>query len=117
MNLKWTNLGLIYFPSIAPGMGKHCDLGHIVDPNQRQRVGEENSNLNLSKQEVSLTFDLMVYPNHKGHIIGPGVYQLDIILTAENTKPIRRTVEISIPGPWYSNESKMLSDGVGVRIL
>jgi hypothetical protein len=30
MNLKWANLsGRIYFPSISPEMGKHCDVAHV----------------------------------------------------------------------------------------
>src|SRR5713226_1465296 len=77
MNLKWSNLGAIYFPSIAPGTGKHCDLGHIADPSKRYKIGEVNPALKLTDQQVSLAFDLMVAPNHKGHIIGPGIHQLE----------------------------------------
>ncbi len=33
MNLRWANTPQIYFPSIGPGMGKHCDVAHIIDVN------------------------------------------------------------------------------------
>ncbi len=116
MNLKWSNVGAIYFPMIAPETGKHCDIGHVVDPAQRARLGEEAPRLNLSSQETSLTFDLMVSPNHKWHIIAPGEYQLDIFVSAENVRPIKRMIEISLRGSWDSDESKMLRDGIGIAV-
>jgi len=116
MNLKWANLGTIYFPSIAPEMGKHCDIGHIVDPACRQHRHEEAPRLSLTNQQTSLAFDLMVAPNHKGHIIGPGEYQLEILVAAENVRPIKRTIAISLRGSWDADETRMLRDGVGVTI-
>jgi hypothetical protein len=44
MNLKWANLGYIYFPIIVPEMRKHCDIGHIIDPARRQRMPQEVPN-------------------------------------------------------------------------
>lgn len=117
MNLKWANLGGMFFPSIAPEMGKHCDLGRIVDPSLRHNVPEdEAARLKLTNEETSLAFDLISPPNHKGHIIGAGEYQLEIFVAAENTRPITRTIEISLRGTWDTNETKMLRDGVGVSI-
>lgn len=117
MNLKWANAGgLIYFPSIAPEMGKHCDLGHIVDPQRRQLLREDNPRLQLNNNQTSLAFDLMVAPNHRGHIIGPGEYQLDILVAAENARPLARTVSISLRGTWDPEETRMLRDGVGIVI-
>jgi hypothetical protein len=119
MNLKWAYLdSKIYFPSIAPKMGKHCDMGHIVEPAQRHLLHEDPpQGLNLTNQQASLAFNLMVAPNHRGHIIGPGEYQLDILVTAENVGPIKKTIAISFPGIWYADETKMLRDGIGVKVL
>lgn len=38
MNLRWSHTApvQIYADAISPGMGKHCDFGHITDPNLRQ---------------------------------------------------------------------------------
>jgi len=118
MNLRWANAGgLIYFPSIAPEMGKHCDVGHIVDPQRRHLLREDNQSLHLNNTEASLAFDLMVAPNHRGHIIGPGEYQLDLLVAAENARPLPRTVSISLRGPWDVDEMRMLRDHVGIGIL
>ncbi len=116
MNLKWANVGAIYFPRIAPGMGKHCDVGHIVDPAVRELVREDAPRLGLTSQQTSLAFDLMAAPNNREHIIGPGEYQLDVLVAAENARPIRRTIAISLPGTWYTDKTQMLRDGVGVTV-
>lgn len=116
MNLKWANVGTMYFPSIAPEMGKHCDVAHIVDPARRHLLHEDPPRLALTDQQASLAFNLMVAPNHRGHIIGPGEYRLDILVAAENVRPIRRTIAISLRGIWYADETRMLRDGLGVTV-
>ena len=99
-------------------MGKHCDVAHIVDPVQRTNplVQEENPRLNLSAQRASLAFDLMAAPNTKGHIVGPGEYRLTILIAAENARPKRQTISISVSGTWYVDETRMLRDEVGITI-
>jgi len=117
MNLKWSNVGQVYWPLIAPEMGKHCDLGHIVDPMHRRELHEENPRLSPTNQQTSLAFDLMASPNNKRNIIGPGDYRLRILIAAENAHPIRRTVNVSLRGVWDADETRMLRDGVGVTIV
>jgi hypothetical protein len=118
MNLRWANVHVIFFPYIVPEIGRHCDLGHIVDPALRNHpaVREENPRLQLTDQQPSLAFDVIAAPNHKGHIIGPGNYELTILVAAENgRRPIEKTVSISLNN-WYADEARMLRDGVGVSI-
>lgn len=117
MNLKWAHLGGIYFPSIAPQMGKHCDVGHITDPSRRHLLREDAPKLGLTDQQSSLAFDLMAAPNNRSHIVGPGEYELDIMITAENSVPTKRTIVISLRGTWDTDEIKMFRDGVGLRVV
>lgn len=118
MNLKWAHIGVMYFPTIAPQMGKHCDLGHIVDPLRRHLIPRENAPLlELTDKQTSLAFDLIAPPNNKCYIVGPGDYQVDILVAAENAGPIKRTIELSLLGTWNDDETKMLHDGVGVSLL
>lgn len=116
MNIRWANLGTIYFPSISPKMGKHCDVGRIVDPSRRHLVHEDVPRIELTNEQTSLSFVLISPPNHMGHIVGPGNYLLEILVAAENARPITRTIEISLRGTWYADETRMLRDGVGVNI-
>ena len=128
MNLRWANFPIMLYPVISPEMGKHCDLAHIVDPAKRQAkfdpnnpksqtLEENNPRLGLTDQQTSLAFDLIASPNHKGHIIGPGEYRLEIKIAAENAGPKKKIVEINLGGEWYPDEAKMLRDGIGVVIL
>jgi hypothetical protein len=108
----------MYFPSIAPGMGKHCDIGHVIDPAVRGQVaGEDNPALQLRNNETSIVFDLIVAPNHRGHIVGPGRYELDITVVAENASPETWSIEINNSGQWYADEARMLRDGIGVNAI
>jgi len=118
MNLSWSHIHKIYFPVIVPGMGKHCDLAHIVDPALRSHssIREENPKLKLTVVEASLAFDLIVAPNDKGHIIGPGDYHLKISIAAANARPVAETISITLSGKWTTDEATMLRDEVGVTI-
>ena len=116
MNLKWANFGKIYFPSIAPDMGKHCDLAHVVDPSRIHLPGQNAQNLSPTNLQSSLEFDLVVAPNHRGHIVGPGEYQLDVLVAADNVRPKNVRVVINVRGPWYPDEATMLRDGLGITV-
>jgi hypothetical protein len=36
MNLRWTDLGTLYWPQIVPGMRAHCDVAQVHDPARRK---------------------------------------------------------------------------------
>jgi len=113
MNLKWANTGAVY-NRLVPGMAKHCDVAHITDPPNRPQLRENAPQLN--PQQTALVFELMVRPNNRTHIVGPGQYQLDIQVAAKNARPVERTLEISLTGTWYPNEAQMLSSGIGISV-
>jgi hypothetical protein len=100
-------------------MGKHLDIAHIIEPARRRFIPHEDppARLALTDQVTSLAFDLMAAPHHKGHIVGPGEYQLDILVAAENARPSRWTIALSLRGTWYADEERMLRDGVGARLV
>src|SRR5712692_2481897 len=81
---------------IVSKMRKQCDLGHITDPHRRAAVGDENATLRLGDDDTALAFELMVKPNRGGHIVRAGDYQLDIVVAAENARPLQKTVEIML---------------------
>ncbi|MEK6579288.1 MAG: hypothetical protein AABZ55_08700 [Bdellovibrionota bacterium] len=119
MNLKWANRPQheIYSPAIAPGMWRHCDLGHIVDPEFKAKAGEFNQKLLNNADKVSLAFDLVVSPNHRGHIVGPGEYRLNVVISSENAQPKNSTIRIFISGEWKPEESEMFNKEVAVSII
>jgi len=117
MNLKWADIGSMYWPSISPDMGKHCDVVHVHDPARRRDVGEESMRLALPPNHPSMAFDLITAPNHMGHIVGHGVYDLDILVAAENARPHKATVRITMDSTWVADETKMFQEHVGIKVL
>ena len=117
MNLPWTSVGKISFPSITPNTSRYCDLGHIADPAHRRELHEDNPRLNVTDQQTALVFAVIAPPNNKGHIVGPGQYRLKIQVSADNAqRPLDTTVSITVTGKWYADEATMFRDGVGVSI-
>jgi hypothetical protein len=115
MNLKWANFsGAVFFPRIAPGMGKHCDLAHIVEPAGREALNENVPGLPVT--QCCLSFELVEAPNHRGHIVGPGEYELEVLAAADNVGPKKGRVRVTLKGPWYADEATMLRDGVGLSV-
>jgi hypothetical protein len=121
MNLKWSHGPPppkgpeIFADGISPRMGKHCDLAHIVDPAHRANIGEDLSE--VPPDQTILAFDLEIQPNTLTHLIGPGEYRLQLRIAGGNCAPVTKTIEIIVTGKWFSDESKMFSDGLGVKVI
>ncbi len=114
MNLLWSNLGEVYYPYLAPGMTKHCDLGHIIEPLSRTGlIGEELPGADPTK--VLLSLDMVVKPHQGGHLLRPGEYRLVVTIAAANALPRDVTLVLNVEGQWRDAESEMLSEGVGIR--
>lgn len=116
MNLTWSDVGGAYFPRISPGMGKHCDLLEVVDPGRLVELGIPRTKPGLDQNKTSLRVLLIAQPNHDGNIIGPGEYELLVIIAAENAEPVPIRVGITLTGAWFTDEDQMRRDGLGVRI-
>jgi hypothetical protein len=119
MNLLWTHIRKPYFNVISPDMEKLFDLGHIIDPSQRERFGEmENDpNSEVTSGETIFSFDFEVKKTGMVHLIPKGKYHLKLQVGAANSKPKTKTLEINFSGKWSYSERQMLSEGIEMRIL
>ena len=122
MNLLWTH-GQggksgpeIFAEGISPQMGKHCDLGHIVDPKHRKDV-VGNDLPTVAPDDTVLALVLEVKPNTLSHLVPPGVYRLELRVAAANCSPVNHTLEITITGKWFPEQTRMFSDGLGIRTI
>jgi len=119
MNLRWSHSQLqpfvpeIFAEGISPQMGKHCDLGHIIDPSKRTSFGVNLPSVPHDKTILEL--DLEIAPNTLTHLVPPGIYRVEMKLAAANVEPETKIIEINHTGDWYSDEGKMFSDGVGMK--
>ena len=120
MNLIWADVGGLHVSSMAPQTGRHCDIGHIMDPAERQQwtVSKEiNPSLRLTASQTSFTFALAVQPNHKGDIVPSGIYQLHIVVAARNARTLEAVLGLMVDGRWFNTEAQMLADGIHVDVI
>ncbi len=122
LNLRWAHGQArdgrgpeIYAEGISPKMGKHCDIGHITDPNNRAELGEDLEGVSSGKAIFAL--DLEVAPNTRSHLLAPGIYRLELRVAAGNSSPVTKVLEITVTGDWFADERKMFQDGIGLRVV
>jgi hypothetical protein len=95
----------------------YCDLAHISDPGHKAILQEDLPDIVTDATIPVLALELEAKPFSKGHLLEPGVYRLSLKLAASNYAPHDCVVEVDFKGKWIQDEEKMLSDGVGIRLL
>jgi hypothetical protein len=91
-----------------------------MDPDLRHALNvqkEINPQLNLTASQTSFTFAVAAQPNHKGDIVPPGIYHLDIVGAARNARTLNATLSIAVDGRWFRTEQQMLADGIHVGVV
>lgn len=119
-NLSWSTIdeapgGKRFCSYISPDTYKHCNLGHIHDPNFRQTIGEDNPKLKVPPQETIFCFDVLFKSTILYYLVGPGTYRIGIKVGCENARTIERKYKITITGRWSLDETRMLNEGISIR--
>jgi hypothetical protein len=96
-------------------MGKHCDLGHIMNPDCRKELGEDLPDLAATNTVFALALE--VCPSTLSHLLAPGIYHLELRIAAANCSPVTKILELTFTGNWFDDPHKMFRDGVGLRIV
>ena len=118
LNLLWSHIGSAYYETIPPDVEKHCDLGHVIQPNRRGDFpGERHPLLPAEPDKTLFCLDLVVRPNTGSFLLPPGVYRLEVAAAASNANLVSRVVELNHTGKWFDDEARMLREGVGLRPL
>jgi hypothetical protein len=115
MNLLWSYSREVYADRLLPGMGRHCDLLHILEPARRLSVGWPLPQ-GTPDGSTLVELDLQFKSNTMSHLLLPGEYEIDVKLAAANARPVSIVVEVHLKGAWYDSEDKMFSDGLGIRV-
>ena len=120
-NLNWNSFSLgpnteakIYYDFIFPNTFKHCELGHILDPEKRHLIPSENI-LKLPIQvndETIFSFNVARRYNNLFYLVTPGTYRVKVLVAGENFKSIKKEYEIEITGKWFEDEGRMLNYGL-----
>ena len=123
-NLKWSTLFDVinghrvpkrYCEYISPDTFKHCNLGHIHDPEYRSHIpGEDNPDLLCSNNTALFCFDVHFMSSILYYLVEPGEYQIEIKVGCENAKTITKKFIMEFNGAWYDDEQKMLREGISI---
>ncbi|GEM_PF-635340 len=118
LNLKWSHVGTVYWARIPKDLDNFIDCFQIFEPKDRAVLDGERDEWNKAQPtETVLCFDTVVRPNTGSHMLGPGVYRVEVLAAAADADPIRKILEINLTGNWYPNEVQMLGQGVGLKFL
>ena len=124
MNLRWSHSQQrlsgpeIFAQMIAPQMGKHCDLGHILDPDRREVFGLEEQpwqTVDGDAHNTVLSLDLEVKPKTQTHLIAPGRHCLELRVAAANAEPVTVEIEFILSGAWIEDEGRAIPGMIEVR--
>ena len=118
MNLRWSHSSPpeIFAEGISPGMGRHCDFGHILDPVFREQLKFSTPPL-FAKGRTILELDLEVQPNKLSHLVLEGHYRFHVKVAAANSHPTEKCWDLNLTGKWFPEEDKMFSEGIGIKSL
>jgi hypothetical protein len=115
MNLRWSHISppQTFAEVISPGMGMHCDFGHIVDPVFRAQLMQPTPP-QFTKGRTILELDLEVQPNTLSHLILEGHYRFFVQVAAANAHPTEKCWDLNLTGKWFQEEDKMFSEGIKI---
>jgi hypothetical protein len=118
MNLVWADYHQVFIPIISPGMHRHCDLGHVIDPEKRGLFpAEAKSWPGVPPPKAILSLATAAKSHTLGHLLPLGTYHLTVVVAAMNAKPATTMFELELTGDWYDDEREMLCEGIRVRVL
>jgi len=122
MNLRWSHAppgNPLIFASINPGMGRHSDFGHIVDPAYDADFlpSKEFFANKPDEGQTIISLDLEFEPATYSHLIPPGTYRVTLMIGGANFKPETKQLEVVHKGDWYPDEERMFRDGLGITVL
>ena len=120
-NLSWRGAGAddpIFAKAISPGMQRSLDICGIINPAERSKTFYwQNPSLGVADDKTILGIDIVRKPFSRTYLFGPGTYRLTLHIAAANIKPQQVVIEICHTGQWFDDEDKMISQGVGIRIV
>lgn len=112
MNLKWSHTGVVFAQGLSPQMGQFCDVGHIVHPSNAATAGHA---LDTAEGQAVMCLDVEAASNTRSHLLAPGAYRIDLLIGAANSKPVAKSIDLTLTGEWFDEADAMFTDGIGFR--
>jgi hypothetical protein len=118
-NLSWRGADdPIFAKAISSGMQRSFDVCAVINPSERLKTYYwQNPALGVPNDKTILGIDIVRKPFSRTYLFGPGTYRLTLHIAAANIKPQQVVIEICHTGQWFDDEDRMISQGVGLRIV
>jgi len=124
LNLGWSfENGKKNIDQLNPGIEKHCDLGVILHPQHKQIVEllDDRGSFHIpftSEHNILFIISFVVKPNiTQSYILVPGIYRVEIVYLASNSKMKSTILELNFDEKWFDNYKEMLSENVKITKL
>ncbi len=102
-------------PILNPKTSWLIDFCHVTNPCFREQANETKPVDLIPSDEISLCFDLSVKPANFYHIISHGKYRCWVIVSAENSRPVRKQFIIKLGKNWFDDQEEMFTkDGIQI---
>jgi hypothetical protein len=109
LNLKWRHYDTVFLDRLSPKTSRDCTLGRIVDPNNKQRVGDDQPSFSLPPGLSPFRLELAVPPSTRSDLLAPGRYRIYLELGASNSRKLKRkTIELEFTGKWLPDPKDMV---------
>lgn len=124
LNLGWSNSdSQIYMPAIYAKLEKHCDLGFILHPQQKQinelvQYSKDSDYEERIESDIIFSINFVVKPNvTESYRLTPGIYRIEVIAVASNSKQCKKTFELTLGDKWFDDTQDMLSQEIGLKFV
>lgn len=114
MNLHWGHENDA-FADISSGMGRHCNLLHVTDPDHRNDIGESHPDAKAGQTVISLNTEMK--PTNNCYLLPPGTYRLELLIAGANCPPKPHTVEVRLSGEWHEDKERMFREGLSMQLV
>ena len=122
LNLRWaveTEDTSAFYPRITRGLPKHCNLGHIIEPSDREhwRPVEDPASLGIDDSTTVFSLDTITKPSSLSHLLPPASYKITIVVSADNARAVEKHIAIEMDGKWHKKNNGMWGAGISVVLL
>lgn len=110
VNLVWSVIGS-HFADLNPERRLYCDIGFIPEPGHQQVYFQDRPEFQAGDRgRLNFFFSQVVFPFVQRSYVGPGSYEVQIIVYSENSGPVRRRLRIDWSGTWREDEREMFRE-------
>jgi len=117
--LLWRLSGKSFEPTINPQTFEHCNIGYIIHPGFRQKLGpksgENNPALQIDPFQTIFHIQLSAPSTNLSYLLPPGIYKFGLEASCSNGNKIRKEFELNLRGFWTESEEVMFKEGIQIR--